>query len=174
MDIGKFIGNVMIITGFVASLITISDHVSAHLDHKHKEKSVSIPVEESSMNNPNDNLKDYSKERTYIGQLWHDAFSDERISVEERWATRQERYDEVEGVFHTIAFGLFYFPIPGIIILLISCIAAAMAATAVVQLEENAGIIETIVSAILAFIIAGAVLYGFYAFFAWGIGRVFS
>ena len=168
MDIRKFIGNVMIITGFVASLITISDHVSAHLNHGEKEQSISIPVDESSMTNPNDN----PKERTYIGQLWHDAFSDERIPVKERWEIRQERYDEVEGDFHSLVFGLFYFPIPGILILLLCCIAAAMAATAILELDGKAGIIDAIVCSILAFVFALVVLYGFYVFFVWGLGRI--
>ena len=168
MDSKKLFSRAAYILGVVASLITISDHVSAHLDHSKKGQSISIPVDESSMNNPNDN----PKERTYIGQLWHDAFSDERIPVKERWETRQERYDEVEGDFHSIVFGLFYFPIPGILILLLCCIAAAMAATAILELDGKAGIIDAIVCSILAFVFSSVVLYGFYVFFVWGLGRV--
>ena len=168
MDIEKLIGRVALITGFVASLITISDHVSAHLNHGEKEQSISIPVDESSMTNPNDK----PKERTYIGQLWHDAFSDEGISVKERWATRQERLDEVDGVFHRLAFGLFYFPIVGIIILLLSCIVAAMAATAILELDEKAGIIDGIIGAILGFVGGYIVLDGLYTILVWLPGRI--
>ena len=165
MDIKKLFGRVVLITGFVASLITISDHVFAHWNHSKKEQSISIPVDESSMNSPNDN----PKERTYIGQLWHDAFSEEGISVKERWEMRHKRYHEVEGVFHRIAFMLFYFPIAGIIILLLCCIGAAMAATAILDLDERARIIDGIIGAVLGFVGTYLCVGGLYALFVWAI-----
>ena len=132
MDGKKVISVTVGILTIVASLITIDEFISTQLSQKQIKQDPSVTIDEPITRN--------KKERTFIGKLWHDAFSDERIPVKERWATRHERYDEVQGVFHRLAFTLFYIPIGGFIVIILSCIASPFVCFFLLGFDDFRGI----------------------------------
>ena len=167
MDIKKLASRTIVFLSFVAALITIADHISFRLDQKKITPGTAITVDEptSIVNDPKESIKE-PNERTFIGQLWHDAFSDEGIPVKDRWATRVERYDEVDGVFHRFLFLLFYFPIPGIILLIISSIVAALFVSGIME-NKKSGVFDAIGGTIVGFFGALFVLMGLYLLVVW-------
>jgi hypothetical protein len=182
MNIKKLVSRTISFIGLVGALITIADHVSFHLNHK-KEQDTTVTVDEPKIiiNNPQENLNDpheiikEPKERTFIGQLWHDAFSDEKIPFKERWATRVERENEIDGVLRRFAFDLFYFPIPGIIILILSCLIAALFASYCVDHDKEIGkssevlIMSGTLGALIGFAVSLFFIEGTYSLIVWGI-----
>ena len=167
MDGKKVISVIVGMLTIVASLITIGEFIYVHLNQNQIKQDTSVTIDKPTTSN-----KSNKKEQSYIGKLWHDAFSDERIPVEERWATRQERCDEVEGFFHRFTFGLFYFPIAGIIILLLSCIAAPIIAAFILD-DDNFRSVDGIICLIIGFFVALFGIYGLYSLLVWGLGRIF-
>ena len=159
MEIKKIIAGTIALVGFVASIITIGDFIGRRFNHdQNKQDNTTITIDEPTVK--------VSKERTYIGQLWHDAFSDERIPVKERWETRKERYYELDSVFHRIAFWLFYFPIAGIIILLLSCIVAPIIGAYILD-DDDFRSMDGIISLFLGFIGAYILIDGTYTIIVW-------